>query len=85
MSLDRASPVLRDQPVKLGPLPMGTATEIASTTEIIVQKVVREDNDWPGSGTRGADRDTAARDGDRQDLAARVSLLEQQSPAEIRP
>jgi hypothetical protein len=84
MCLDRILPVLRDQPVRFGRLPMGTAAEIAKAAEIVAQRVTTGKITIP-QGLGFLDLiETRRRTIETQDLAARVSLLEQQSSPEIR-
>jgi len=85
ISMDRAVPVRRDQPVKIGSLPMGTAAEIAKASETIAQKVAAgRITVQQGLGFAGL-IETRRRAIETQELAERLSRLEQKFSGETRP
>jgi hypothetical protein len=85
MCLDLVLSKHGDQPVKLGKLPLGTAADLAAASQIVAQKVT--------AGKITIDQglgyaqlfDGHRRALETRDLAARVSLLEQNSSPEVRP
>jgi hypothetical protein len=84
LCLDRALPVRRDQPVKFGNLPMGSAEEITKAFEIVAQKVAKgQITVTQGMGFAEV-IETRRRTIETLDLAERVRILEQKQSLEQR-
>jgi hypothetical protein len=84
MSLDRAVPVRRDHRLEIGPLPMTTAADVDRASEIVTQKVARGQISVE-HGTAFAELLERRRKAiETQDLARRMSAIEQMQSGEAR-